>query len=164
MPLPMPIAASAIRRSLPARSTPPPIVGYCRGMTAISKGVIYFAAVFAFAFVMGVVRTLFVAPYVGSAVAVGIEVPIILAASWFVARRLLRRTSLTLVERATMGAIAFGLTMISEAALSVAMRGESVSQWAVALATPLGLLGLAGQVGFAVIPLFAGRQSGAGRA
>lgn len=86
-------------------------------MTAILKGMIYFAAVFAVAFGMGIARTLFVAPLVGPGVAIGIEVPIILAVSWFVARRVLRDASLSLAERAAMGAIAFGLLMASEAAL-----------------------------------------------
>lgn len=127
-------------------------------MAVISKAGIYFAAVFAFAFLMGVARTLFVAPRVGAMAAVGIEVPIVLLASWVVASRVLGGSPLTAGRRAAMGAIAFALLMISEAALSVVMRGESVAQWAVNLITPVGLLGLASQIGFALIPLVVGRK------
>ena len=130
----------------------------------ITRGLLYFAAVFAFAFVMGIVRTLLVAPRIGASAAVCIEIPIILTASWFVARRLLRDRSFPLGQRAAIGLIAFVLTMASEAILSVLMRGEGVSVWAASLLTPLGLLGLAGQMGFAIIPIFAGRgQSWAAR-
>ena len=123
----------------------------------ITRGLLYFAAVFAFAFVMGIVRTLVVAPRIGATAAVCIEIPIILTASWFVARRLLRGGSFSLGQRMIIGAIAFILTMASEAALAAMLPNMSVSLWTSSLFTPLGLLGLAGQIGFAIIPIFAGR-------
>jgi hypothetical protein len=122
--------------------------------TAYFIGLLYFLAVFTFAFAMGIARQLVVAPWLGSSAAVLLEVPILVVASWIVARRLLRYRSLTVSERAVMGATAFTLTMASEAALSVIMRGQSVSDWAAAVATPLGLVGLAAQLAFAAIPIF----------
>ena len=122
--------------------------------TAYMTGLLYFLAVFTFAFAMGIARQLVIAPQLGSSVAVLLEVPIVVAASWIVARRLLRYRSLTVPERALMGATAFTLTMASEAALSVIMRGQSVADWAAAVATPLGLVGLAAQLVFAAIPIF----------
>ena len=119
-------------------------------------GLLYFAAVFTFAFAMGIARVLVVAPRLGPTAAVLLEVPILVGASWIVARHLLRNRSLTLSQRATMGATAFTLTMVSEAALSAIMRGQSVTDWAAALATPLGLAGLVGQVVFAAMPIFIG--------
>ena len=53
------------------------------------------------------------------------------------------------------------LLMIAEAALSVILRHESVSVWAANLVTPLGLLGLAGQIGFGLMPLFVGDERAA---
>jgi hypothetical protein len=123
---------------------------------AYFTGLLYFAAVFTFAFAMGIARVLVVAPRLGPTAAVLLEVPILVVASWIVARRLLRNRSLTLPQRATMGATAFTLTMASEAALSVIMRGQSVTEWAGAVATPLGLAGLVGQVVFAAMPIFVG--------
>ena len=123
---------------------------------AYFAGLLYFAAVFTLAFAMGIARELVVAPRLGPAAAVLLEVPILVVASWIVARRLLRNRSLTLSQRAAMGATAFTLTMASEAALSVIMRGQSVIDWAAAVATPLGLAGLVGQVVFAAMPIFVG--------
>ena len=128
-----------------------------RAVAVVFKAIVYFTLVFTFALVTGVIRTLFVAPRIGAMAAVGIEVPIILVVSWVVASRLLQNCPLTLGHRVGMGAIAFALLMISEAALSVVLRGESVAHWAATLVTPVGLLGLAGQVGFALIPIFVGR-------
>lgn len=92
--------------------------------------------------------------------AVLIEVPILVVASWMVARRLLRDRCLALPQRAVMGAEAFALTMASEAALAAVIRGQGLADWAAAVATPLGLAGLAGQLAFAAIPVFAGRRRG----
>ena len=122
--------------------------------TACFIGLLYFLAVFTFAFAMGIVRELVIAPRLGSSAAVLLEIPIVIMASWIVARRLLRHRSSTLPERAVMGATAFTLTMASEAALSVILRGQSVVDWAAAGATPLGLVGLVGQLLFAAIPIF----------
>lgn len=125
-------------------------------MPALRLGLRYFAIVFAFAFAMGVARTLAIAPWIGPAAAVLLEVPIVLLVSWFAARRLLRDRHLSALQRAAMGAIAFALTMVSEMVLSALMRGQGVAGWAETIATPLGLVGLAGQAGFAAIPVFAG--------
>jgi small-conductance mechanosensitive channel len=124
-------------------------------ITAIS----YFVTVFAFAFAMGVARTLVIAPLMGATAAVLLEVPILLAASWVIARRLLRNRELTLPQRIAVGTIAFVLTMASEVALSALMRGQSAGEWAANVATPLGLVGLAGQLGFAAIPALTGQRS-----
>ena len=119
-------------------------------------GLLYFVVVFSLAFAMGVARTLIIAPQLGATAAVLLEVPIIVAASWIIARRLLRHRSLSLPQRAIMGIVAFTLTMVSEAVLSALMRGQSVADWAVVLVTPLGLIGLAGQTAFAVMPILVG--------
>ena len=137
-------------------------IDYHARMAIFSRGFLYFAAVFAFAFVMGVVRTLFIAPRVGAVAAVAIELPIIIGVSFLVARRMLRGHALSLGERGAIGAIAFILLMIADATLSVVMRRESVAVWAANLVTPLGLLGLAGQIGFGLMPLFIGDEQAAG--
>ncbi len=128
---------------------------------ACFTGLLYFAAVFTFAFATGVARVLVVAPWLGPTAAVLLEVPILVLASWIVARRLLRNRSFTLPQRAAMGASAFALTMVSEAALAAIMRGQGVVDWAASVATPLGLVGLAAQVAFAAVPIFVGpRRTG----
>ncbi|WP_309751840.1 hypothetical protein [Novosphingobium sp.] len=112
----------------------------------------YFAGVFALAFCVGVGRTLWLAPRVGAFAAVMAELPVILAASWWWSRRLLSRHPLAArTDALVMGAAAFALLMAAEAALAV-LLGGSVTGWLSGLATPAGMLGLAGQLGFAVMP------------
>ena len=124
---------------------------------AYFAGLLYFMAVFTLAFALGIARVLVIAPRLGPTTAVLLEIPILVGASWIVARRLLRNRSLTTPQRAVMGATAFTLTMASEAALAVIMRGQSVTGWATAIATLLGLAGLVGQIVFAGMPIFLGR-------
>ncbi len=119
-------------------------------------GLQYFTVVFTFAFAMGVIRVLLVAPRLGPMVAVLIEVPILVAASWIVTHHLLRNRSFTLSQCAVIGTNALTLTLVGEAALAALMFGESVGDWAADIATPLGLIGLAGQIFFAVMPIFVG--------
>jgi hypothetical protein len=126
-------------------------------MAVVLTAILYFAMVFAFAFAMGVARVLVIAPRLGESGAVCLEVPILLTASWLVARRLLRDQNLGFPQRFAVGGIAFVCTMASEAVLAGLIRGQSVSEWAAGLATPLGFVGLAGQLGFAAMPLFVGR-------
>ncbi|MBK5264706.1 MAG: hypothetical protein JJE34_05650 [Alphaproteobacteria bacterium] len=128
-------------------------------MAVMFTAIAYFATVFAFAFAMGVARTLVIEPLIGATAAVLLEVPILLAASWVIARRLLRDRDLALPQRIAVGTIAFVLTMASEVVLSALMRGQSAREWAAAIATPIGLVGLAGQLGFAAIPALIGKSS-----
>lgn len=114
---------------------------------------VYWAGVFALAFGLGIGRTLWLAPQIGAFGAVLCEVPLVLAASWWWARRLLQRRSLPSRTSAfAMGAIAFALLIVAEVALSVLAFGISASEWAASLAAPVGALGLAGQLGFALMP------------
>ncbi len=121
-------------------------------------GLLYFAAVFTFAFAMGIARVVVVAPRIGMAAATLAEIPLVLLVSWHTARGLLRKLRLSLLHRAGMGALAFGLLMASEAALAAVLSSQTIAAWAGSLFTPLGIVGLAGQVAFAAIPVWAGRR------
>ena len=114
---------------------------------------VYWAGVFALAFVLGIGRTLWLAPRIGAFSAVLCEVPLVLAASWWWARRLFERRPLPSRAAAfAMGGLAFALLIMAEVALSVIAFGISPSDWAASLAAPVGALGLAGQLGFALMP------------
>jgi hypothetical protein len=121
-------------------------------MTALALGLRYFAGVFAVAFAVGTFRTLWLAPAIGAVAAVGIEVPIIWAVSWWWGRRLLARQRLALGGRAVMGGSAFVWLMLAEFGLGLAF-GQTPHVWLAGFVTPAGLLGLAGQLGFAALPL-----------
>jgi hypothetical protein len=120
----------------------------------------YFAIVFGLAFLLGMVRTIFIAPRVGALAAVLIETPVILFISWRAAGWCIRRFSVGArgSDRATMGLVAFGLLMIVETALSTLLFGRSPGQQWAAYATPAGAVGLLAQAIFGLIPLLSARR------
>lgn len=124
-----------------------------------APGALYFAAVFATGFVLGVVRTLWVLPRAGPVGAVLIELPVILAVSWGVARALLRRWPLDTPGALAMGAFAFALLMLGEAGISVLLAGRSLAEHLALYARPEHLLGLLGQLVFAALPAWLARRS-----
>ena len=120
----------------------------------------YWAAVFAFAFGLGIFRTLWLAPRIGALAAVLCEVPLVLGASWWTARRVTARFGITgRGEALAMGGIAFALLMAAEASLAGMLAGQSLSEWARSLWTPAGAAGLTGQVLFALMPCWVVRGS-----
>ena len=129
-------------------------------MRGLKAGIAYFAIVFAIGIVLGTARTLLMAsfPDVGRFRAVLLEGPLILTASWLVCRILVRALAVAgdLRERAIMGASAFGLLMVAEAAMGMSLAGESFAAHFALYAEPAYALGLAGQAGFGLMPLFAG--------
>ncbi len=113
----------------------------------------YVFPVFAVAFVLGALRVTVLAPKVGPLAAVAIEVPLVLALSWVVAAHVLHRwPQPSPLRHLGLGALAFGILMLLELAAALAF-GQSVTQFLAAMATPPGALGLAGQIGFGLIPL-----------
>lgn len=116
---------------------------------------LYFAIVFAAAFVLGLLRVALLAPRMGELAAVALELPFVLGLSWIVAGVVLRRRPLPGGQRLAMGATAFALLMLAELGLAL-LLGQTAEQFFRAMGTPAGMLGLAGQIGFAVIPALRG--------
>ncbi|MDP1778205.1 MAG: hypothetical protein Q8K90_06310 [Brevundimonas sp.] len=126
----------------------------------LASAATYFAIVFSLAFMLGVVRTLFVAPRTGDVVAVLIETPIVLFISWLAAGWTARRFSVPAKapERLTMGFTAFTLLMVVETTLSLLLFDRPLAQQFAAYATPAGAIGVLGQVVFGFMPLLAARR------
>lgn len=122
---------------------------HCAAMRLIAPAFAYALAVFVAGFALGALRVLWLGPAVGELVAVALELPVMLAVSWVAAGAVLRRWPVE--RRLAMGGLAFAVLMACEAGLALAL-GETPGGFALHLATAPGLLGLAGQVGFAVIP------------
>lgn len=122
-------------------------------MTGSSLGLRYFAGVFAIAFALGTIRTLWLAPAAGAMAAVAMEVPLILAVSWWWGSRLLARQPLSLTGRAVMGGSALVWLMLAEFGLAMAF-GRTPGVYLASFFAADRLLGLAGQLGFAALPLF----------
>jgi hypothetical protein len=119
----------------------------------LRAGLAYWAVVFALGFVLGTIRVLWLAPTVGLMPATALELPVMLGASWLASSWLVRRFAITTGGAAlATGGIAFALLMAAECALAAAMIGQSPAQWLAGLRQPHALLGLAGQVAFALMP------------
>lgn len=121
---------------------------------AARAGAAYFAIAFAIAFVLGSLRVLFVAPRVGEFGAVLIEVPIMLTVSWLLCGWILSRIAVpgSIGVRLAMGAVAFVLLMAAEFALGIYGFGRTAGEIVSSFAGQPAQLGLAGQVGFALMP------------
>ena len=86
--------------------------------------------------------------------AVGLELPIMLALSWIVCRRLIAcfDVAAILTPRLVMGGLAFGILMLAEMGVSTLLLGRSVSEHIEQYRELLTLLGLATQIAFAIFP------------
>lgn len=122
---------------------------------AILGGVAYFALMFAIGFVLGTARVLLIAPQVGEWGAAAIELPIMLAISWFVCAWLIRRLAVParVGARIAMGVVAFALLMVAEVMLGITLFARTLEAQIAAMIVGPGLAGLAGQLAFAAFPL-----------
>lgn len=127
----------------------------------VLPALLYVAAVFAAAFALGTFRILVLVPRLGELAAVTLEVPVVLGLSWLVAGRVLRRWPLPRPgQRLAMGGLAFALLMLGETILGVMLFGRTPAGILAAMATLPGLVGLAGQIGFGLIPALRGQPRG----
>jgi hypothetical protein len=122
---------------------------------AIRAGIAYFLVVFAAGFVLGTMRVLVAAPYLGEFGAVLLELPVILAVSWFACAWLARQFNVPsgVTHRLVMGFLAFMLLMLAEAGISVFAFGRSIAEHLASYRTASAQAGLAAQVAFALFPL-----------
>jgi len=130
-------------------------------MRAAAAGAAYFLILFSAGFMLGALRVLVIAPRLGDVLAVLLELPLMLAASWLVCLSLIRRMAVAadLVSRLLMGLTGFVLLMLAEIALGLFGFGRSLGMQLAALSQPAGLIGLAGQIAFGAIPLLQARKS-----
>ncbi|MEQ1649262.1 MAG: hypothetical protein ABL898_11800 [Hyphomicrobiaceae bacterium] len=125
-------------------------------VAALGAGVVYFALVFAAAFMLGILRQMVIAPLVGAVAAVAIEMPVVLFISYLACRAVVAwfKLSEALYVRALVGVVAFGLLMAAELMLSNLLFGIGAADFIASFITLQGLIGFAGQVIFAMMPLF----------
>lgn len=111
----------------------------------------YAGIVFGFGFLLGSVRVMLLVPWIGETAAVLCELPLMLGISWIVWSRI--SFSGTVGSAGFTGLIAFFILMAAELVLSFAF-GRSLAETLSSFATTAGALGLLGQAGFGLIPLF----------
>jgi hypothetical protein len=111
-------------------------------LTSSAKaGVAYAVTVFAIGFLLGTGRVLLLAPHMGSTIAVSVEAPIILTASWYVSGIWMKRLAVSAEIRARIfvGAVALTTLMILELALSISLFHRSIGEYLAELRSPTGM-------------------------
>jgi hypothetical protein len=125
--------------------------------TPLLAGAVYFALVFTLGLLLGTVRTLFVqdTPSAGRLLGVVIELPIMLAASWFLCRQVVARFRVvpTMPSRALMGGVAFALLLLAELLVGMLLFGRTPVQHIALYREASYVLGLTAQIGFALMPV-----------
>jgi len=128
-------------------------------MRVMAAAAACWAMIFALGFVLGTLRVLWIAPALGLVEATALELPVILGASWVASGWLVRRFALTPGgEALAAGGLAFALLMAAECTLAGVLSGETPGEWLASLAEPHAVLGLAGQVVFALLPWWRARK------
>jgi hypothetical protein len=123
---------------------------------AIAAGALYFLLIFMLGMALGTVRILLLEPRFGAVGSVLVELPLMLVASWLLCGRLIRYLAVPVAvsSRLAMGATAFLLLMAAELGLDLfAMGGTAVGHFA-NYRGGAPLIGLLGQIAFALFPLF----------
>jgi hypothetical protein len=141
------------RNSLPDRAEPF-TTALIRVFRATKAGALYANIVFLIGLILGTIRVLLLAPRLGETTAVIAEVPMMLAASWFVCRWCVDRLHLrrTVPARSLMGLVTFLLLMSAEVGLGAVFGRSFVDQLAT-YGSLSGAIGLAAQVIFAMFPV-----------
>jgi hypothetical protein len=113
--------------------------------------------VFLMGFILGTIRMLLLVPRLGETIAVIVEAPIVLAASWFVCRWCADRLKVrrTVSARSLMGLVAFVVLMSAKVGLGAVFGRSLVDQLAAFKSSP-GAIGLGAQVIFAIFPVIQG--------
>ena len=142
------------------RAYPKPVVNYRPlrwrpGIRCIWAGAVYTLSTYLIAFGVGAIRVLLVAPRVGPIIAVSLEAPVVLLASWWLSRWSIRKFDVNneLTLRLLMGAFSFTMLVLLEAGVSVFVFGRPLAEQATGFESVAGFIGLATQVCFACIPV-----------
>jgi hypothetical protein len=126
-----------------------------KNRASFKAGFLYFLILFLVGFLFGTIRVLLVVPRIGELWAVLFEVPLMLAISWWVCRKI----SLQILKvwemqsRILMGGSAFLLLILSEILLSLLVFDRTAGEYFQGFTTLAGLVGLLGQIAFGFIPI-----------
>lgn len=121
-------------------------------MRVIAAALVYFLIAFGAGFALAIPRTLLLEPRIGAFGAVTVELPFVIAASWFGAGFAMRRFApdAGAGDAALVGAIWLVLLLSAEVAVGLWAGGQAPFA---AFFTPAGVLGLAAQLMGAAFPL-----------
>lgn len=122
---------------------------------ALIAGMACFALVFCAGFALGMLRVIVVAPRIGELDAVLVELPLMLALSWFACRWAIARFGVAseMQMRAAMGASALLLLLAAETMVGMMGMGRDLASQLATYRTTTAQLGLAAQLLFGAMPL-----------
>ena len=121
---------------------------------SILAGLAYFGCVFAVGFALGVGRTVFLAPRLGETAAVALELPIVLAIAWIACHWSPSTSHAQPIPAACGdGSSRLPCLMAAEGSISLLLAGRGLAEHIELYRELSHLLGLAGQVAFAIVPL-----------
>lgn len=121
----------------------------------LRAALVYVLLAFALGFVLGPLRELLLAPALGRVGALLVELPLLLAACWWLAPRVMRRVPPG-VGRLRVGFAALALLLFLEFTLGMVLRGWDFPTWLESFWTAHGAVTLAGYWLFALIPYWRG--------
>ena len=129
-------------------------------MQILGAGVFYFALVFGAGFVLGIVRTLWVVPRVGTRIAELMEAPIMLVVTIVSARWIVLRLAVPSEPSARlwMGCIALALLLVAEFGFVLWLRGMSIKEYLATRDPVSGTVYYVMLLVFAIMPLLLARR------
>lgn len=128
-------------------------------MRVLKASLIYFVSVFAVGFLLGAIRVTFLVPRLGVRWAELLELPLMLAASFFFARLVVRRFGpFSRVQRLDIGWLALVFIIAAELSFAMAVLGQTWDQY-LAGRDPVSSAAYAlSLIAFSLMPLFAGAK------
>lgn len=126
----------------------------------LKAGALYFTLVFAVGFVLGTIRTLWIAPALGARTAELIEEPIMFGVSIFAARWVVKRppSPANWRMRLGLGCVALGLMLLVEFTFVLWIRGLTLREYFAHRDPISGSAYFLTLAAFAVMPVFVGRK------
>jgi hypothetical protein len=127
-------------------------------MQRVAAAFLYFLLVYACGFAVGVVREFVITPRTGLTLALWIELPIMVGASFVAARYVIRRFGVKrlLPDQLLLGGLGLAMLIIAEELMSWALRGVSVFTLWAHFSVLAAIANFAGLLLFALMPLLAG--------
>jgi len=100
-------------------------------MRIVKAGIVYFALVFGAGFILGTIRTLWVAPRMGTRPAELTELPFMIVAAFVASQFVVRflNVKANTSDRLTLGVLALALMLLAEFGLVLPLRGMTIRQY-----------------------------------
>ena len=125
-------------------------------MRILNASAVYFISVFGVGFVLGTVRVLLIVPYIGVRWAELLEQPLMLLASFYFARMVVRHFGpFAPAMRLAIGFIALAFLLASELGLAVFVQGLSLAQYVASRDAVTEVAYVLSLAAFALMPLLA---------